>query len=201
VWDGALGQHGVELWLPLEALAGGFRVAQAPLGIRVAAAGPSRPSLPEVFRQVVGTLFECLERHESYWKGRTGSEAAPLLGDPPADSDRAPAADPAPMLESFRSGVRDLAPLLGQILGPEAWPEVLALAAENAAPHYPDGLWADTVFQAAGAHRRGLMHREHVVQALVPLYLGRVASFLLESAGGDAEAAERRLPSIGRRTP
>lgn len=197
VWDTPLGGHGVELWLPLEALAGGFRVEQAPLGARTTAPGPSRIGLPEVFGQLVGTLFACLERHEGYWTGRA-TEPVPTTGAPSPRAAAAPAADPVPMRESFRSGVRDLSPLLERILEPATWREVASLGGGAPDLRYPDELWAATVGQAAGSHRRDLMHREHLVQSLVPLYLGRAASFLLENAGRDAEAVEARLEDLGR---
>ena len=199
VWEGLLGQQGVELWLPLEALATGFRVAQAPVGRRTTAPGPSRPGLPEVFGQVVGTLYTCLERHESCWMAQAAPEAPPAAEEPPAVAVAAPAPDPQPMIESFRGGVRDLAPLLEQILSPTTWREVEALAAGPSPLFYADDLWAATVCQAAAAHRRSLMHREHLVQALVPLYLGRVASFLLESPGRHEGATETRLAELGKR--
>jgi hypothetical protein len=198
-WEGPLGRYGVELWLPLEALAGGLRVAQAPLGPRLTAAGPKRPSLPEVFAQIVGPLFACLERHESYWTSRRGSEPVWTLGETPAPTGPAPDTSPEPMLESFRAGVRDLAPLLQQILAGPTWTEVERMAADGARPGYGDDLWAASAWQAARAHRFGLMHRDHLVRALVPLYLGRAGAFLLECAGKEAAAVEARLEELERR--
>jgi hypothetical protein len=199
VWEAPLAQEGIELWLPLEALAAGQRVVEAALGPRAAAARPGRPGLPEVFRQVVGSLFACLEKHEQSWQTRGRSERLPLLGTParPAGVTGGTAA-PQPMVESFRAGVRDLAPLLEQILEPSTWQEVKALSEEMDAPRFGDVLWAAIVCQAAGAHRRALMHREHLVQALVPLYLGRVASFSIENAGAAVEAIEARLEDLER---
>lgn len=195
-WDTLIGQQGAELWLPLEALAGGLRVAQVALGTRETAPGPYRPALPEVFRQVVGTLFTCLQRHETYWTARTSSDAVPMVGDPPRSVVMAPATDPLPMIDSFRSGVRDLGPLLGEILAPTTWRDVQALAGDAVPVEYGDQLWARTVCEAARSYGRGLMHREHVVQALVPLYLGRVASFLLENRARDAAVPEGRLEEL-----
>jgi hypothetical protein len=198
VWEARAGQQGVELWLPLEALATGLRLAQAPLGRRLAAPSAPRPGLPEVFRQVVGTLFECLERHQPYRFARTGpGDGIPTIGSPPAEPPpTAPAADPGPMAESFRTGVRDLAPVLEEILPPATWRQVTDLAAGDLGSGYTDALWAATVCWFAARHRQGRMHGDHVVKALVPLYLGRLASFLLENEGRDAEATTARLREL-----
>jgi hypothetical protein len=197
-WSGLLGQQGVELWLPLEALARGRRVAQAPLGSRASAPRPQRPALPEVFGQVVRALLDCLERHEAYWKGRAGSERVPMAGELSPAADPGPAIDPRAMIESFRAGVRDLAPLLEPILSEPTRRGIAALAGGAPPLHYPDELWAATVYEAAGAYHRDVMHREHLVQALVPLYLGRAASFLVESAGRGADAVQDRLDELER---
>jgi glucosylglycerate synthase len=198
VWDGLLGQQGVELWLPLEAMAAGSRVAQAVLGSRVTAPALKRPGLPEVFAQVVGTLFACLERHAPYWTARTAPTPVATLGELPPAADLAPAGDPADMLASFRSGVRDLAPLLEPILSPALLGQIRELALDSGAG-YPDDLWAATVCRAAAAYQRQVMHRGHLVQALVPLYLGRAASFLLEGAGRDTVALEQRQEELEQR--
>jgi hypothetical protein len=192
-----LGQEGVELWMPLEALAGGLRVVQAALGVRATAPATARPGLPEVFRQVVGALFTCMKRHQGYCGTRAGSEPVPLVGDlAPAAGPRAPT-DPQPMIESFRNGVRDLAPLLEQILAPATWQEIQGRSARTDGHDYPDELWAATVYEAAAAHHRGPIHGEHLVKALVPLYLGRVGAFLIENGEGQAEAVEARLEAVG----
>jgi hypothetical protein len=181
--------------MPLEALAGGFRVAQAALGTRFTAPAQPAPSLPEVFRQVVGALFACLERHQAYCLERTGSQPVPLVGELEPRSAPAAPADPLHMVQSFRNGVRDLAPLLEQILAPDTWREIRALPGVEVL-RYPDELWAATVYQAAASHRRGSMHGEHVVMSLVPLYLGRAAAFLLESPGGDTQSVAARLEAL-----
>jgi glucosylglycerate synthase len=196
-WEGPLARYGIDLWLTLEALAGGFPTVQVPLGPRLVEGGAPRPSLPETFGQVVGSLFDCLQMHEAYWTARTAAPPVPLLGRAAPRDELPPPPDPAPMVESFRSGVRDLAPLLGQILTPDTLRDVEA-AAEGDTVQFSDALWTASVVEAAGAYRHEAMHREHLVRALVPVYLGRAASFLIESADRSAAEVESRLEELGR---
>lgn len=197
VWNQPLARYGIDLWLTGTALSGGFRCAEAPLGPRLVSPSASRPALPEVFRQVVSALFECLELHESYWLGRSGSEPLPVLGgDGGAEPEPQPA-NPAPLLESFRSGMRHLAGLLPTFLETETVAALEASAeADATAFRLPDAVWARVLWEAAAAHHRGVIHRDHVVRALVPLYLGRAASFLIENAGSDANQTAERLESL-----
>ena len=71
---------------------------------------------------------------------------------------------------------------------------------EAATPPFADALWIETLTQFAVAHHREVMHRDHLVRTLVPLYLGRAAAFLAENAawadgggGGEAGGARSRV--------
>jgi hypothetical protein len=199
VWEEPFARYGIDLWLTGTALSGGFRCAEAPLGFRVVSPSAARPPLPEVFRQVVSSLLLCLETHQSYWQRRSSSEPLPLLGADGAPEPDPQPADPGPMIDSFRTGLRDLAPLLPELLDGETV-AALRTAADSADAdvRVPDVVWARTLWQAAAAHHHGVIHRDHVVQALVPLYLGRAGAFLLENTGSEAGRTAERLEDLCR---
>jgi len=196
-WDEPLLRDGIDLWLTATTLSGGFACGEAPLGPRVQAPNPARPGLPEVFGQVVGSLFACLELHEAFWFGQHRSELAPSFG-PAVDPLPEPhGLDPAPFAEAFRTGVRDLAPVLEEIFLPGTLEAVRAAAHAEGPIRYPDELWIATVYEAAAAHRRARMHREHLTRALVPLYLGRAAAFVEEQGAREGPAVEQVLDELG----
>jgi hypothetical protein len=198
VWEQPFARYGIDLWLTGTAISEGFRCAEAPLGLRAVSSNAPRPSLPEVFRQVVSALILCLELHESYWLRRSESEPLPLLGrDGTPEPDPQPV-DPGPMIESFRSGLRDLASVLPEFLDAETVAALEAAGAAGADLRVPDALWARTLWQAVAAHRHGVIHRDHVVLALVPLYLGRAGAFLLENAESEADRTAGRLEDLCR---
>ena len=45
------------------------------------------------------------------------------------------------------------------------------------------------------AHRKG-MNREHLLKSLTPLYIGRTASFVLETRESDADAVEEKIEAL-----
>jgi len=199
VWERPFARYGIDLWLTGTALVEGFRCAEVALGPRLVAPAASRPPLPEVFRQVVSALLDCLELHASHCRARSGSEPLPLLGRDGGPEPEPPDADPAPMLESFRSGIRELAPLLPSVLDAETLSALRSAAAsDDASFELEDALWARTLWQAAMAYHRGAIHRDHVVQALVPLYLGRAAAFLIGTASAAPARAAERLEELAR---
>ena len=51
-------------------------------------------------------------------------------------------------------------------------------------------LWVKTVYEFAFSYHRAVIARDHVVQAIVPLYRGRMFSFFLEHTNSSAEGIE-----------
>ncbi|HWN53500.1 MAG TPA: glycosyl transferase family 2, partial [Methylomirabilota bacterium] len=146
---------------------------------------PPAPLGPTVGR-VASALFAIAERHEAAWLDVRGSEPVPVFGVPPGPASgttaRAAPIDPERMLVGFRQGVRDLLPIWERILAPDDLGDMLALS------EYPssefrmgDRLWARVVYDFLLAYRARVMYRSHITQSLAPLYLGRVASLVLET--------------------
>lgn len=199
IWDREPTRPALDVWVVATALAEDLRLRETHLGPCLVASPPARVGLPELFEQVVGTTFAVLEQHADTWLAR--GEAT----DTPASGTRRPAAledapvDTAPLADRFRSGVRDLAPLLGEILSPGTLSRLLAAAAPGEpSVSFPDPLWVTTVYEFAAASRHGVMSRQHLTQALVPLYLGRAASYFTEIASADEPALLERLMTLDR---
>jgi hypothetical protein len=199
LWEGEPTRASFDVWLIATALAEDLRVTQVQLGPCRYAADAARPPLAEVFRQVVGASFACLDALAASWTARTGMSELPLTGTPVETEDHAAPVATGALVERFRTGLRDLAPLLGEILAPETLGRLQrAATADREVPELPDPLWVNTVYEFAAAAHRGVMSREHLTQAMVPLYLGRTASFFAEIASADAAASAERLAALDR---
>ena len=196
VWDSDLTQNSVDLWLTGTALAGPFRTCQAWLGPRVLATGLHRPGLAEVFKQIVGSALQTLDTHADYWLPRTGSEDVPLLGTTLGVPEDTSPQDGVPLAKSFSRDVRDLNEVLRAILTPETLAAVAASAENADGPRYPDELWAATVYEFLVAYHHSVMRRDHITQALLPLYLARSGTFLIEHAASVPDAVNEALESL-----
>jgi hypothetical protein len=193
---GSAAADGVDMWMAGEALARGFRPAQAALGPRVVGPSGKRPALPDVFQQVVDAVCACLELHASYWLGRNGAEPVPCFGTLSGPVDSGPRPDVTAMAEAFARDVAALHPVLEKILSEPTLAGVTAAAASPAGLTYDDDLWAATVFEFVLAYHRAVMTREHITQTLLPLYLGRTAAFLLEHASSGPATVDAALESL-----
>jgi hypothetical protein len=197
VWDSELGRVGIDLWVTSEALAGGFRCCQA--GLSPHPPVPARTPFGELFEQVVRSAFACLERHAQYWLARNGSEPLPLASPLPSQPVEPPAVDGSGLTQAFAKDVQNLQSVLEYILSGDTLANLEQLAeTQGARLQYPDALWVATVYEFLLAYRSGVMRRDHIVQALAPLYLGRTGSFLRQYSSAHETEVDEALESLCR---
>jgi len=197
VWDTELGRVGIDLWVTGEALAKGFKCCQA--GLSPHPATPTHTPFGELFAQVVESAFACLDRHAPYWLQRNGSEPMPLASPPPSAPVLPPAVDGARLTEAFAKDVENLESVLEYIVSGETLASLEALAEKQPARlRYSDALWVSTVYEFLIAHRSGVMRRDHIVQALAPLYLGRTGSFLQQYGTSPEPVVDEALENLSR---
>ena len=67
---------------------------------------------------------------------------------------------------------------------------------DSGPPLLPDELWLAVVLSWRPRHRRAQVSRDHLVQAAVPLYLGRVAAFHAASACDSPAVVKRKLEEL-----
>jgi len=187
-----------DLWIDGTAIADGFSVWEAWLGPRTISSHTRTSDLPAMVAQTLGAAFTLMDRHEGLWRGVRGSEPLPAVGEP-ALPDIAPVrVDVERMVEGFRLGLRDLTRIWEHILAPDTMSEVFGLdASVPDAFRFPDDLWARVVYDFALGHHYGVVHREHLLKSLVPLYLGRTAAFVNATRRRDAAQTEATVDAVG----
>ncbi len=196
-WQLDLMRFAPEIWMVTTALVGGYRAGQAFLGPRVHAADPASPDLAVTIQQVVGALFSCLEAHQSYWLAHQGIQTVPAFGfqyelDLPSIR-----VNRKRMLNTFLKGVAELASILESALTPPTLQQIREIAKLNAeSSWFPDDLWVKTVYEFAGAFHHSVINRDHLLQALTPLYLGRINAFLSENNRSSAPEARERIKRL-----
>jgi glucosylglycerate synthase len=193
VWQEGFMSAGAYLWLTTTALAGNFRVAQSFLGPKVFSARHYSPSLAETIQSVVGALFRSLEAHQTFWRQRTASQAVPLFG-LPVDLDIGSARlNRKQMFEMFRSGTPAIVSILTDILSPSTLGDVMEITkGEEDHGFFADELWAKVIYEFAAAYHGGVMNRDHLLQALTPVYRGRISSYLWQNRGARLEELRKR---------
>jgi hypothetical protein len=197
--DGELVGHGMELWLATEAMASGARVVEAHLGPQQASPEPAQADLATTLVRVVGPLFNLMERYREVWGDIRGSAALPGTGGSPAVLPPAGGPHVDRMVRAFRLGLKDLLPVWEQIMPEETLGRLYPLALRDADEFaFPLPVWCGVVSDFAVACHERRLARDHLLRALAPLYLGRVAAFLREAQAGPAGQLPEIVETIGR---
>jgi glucosylglycerate synthase len=185
-----------DLWILGTAIADGFAVWEAWLGRRVIRSATRTADLPTMVAQVLGSAFTLMDRHEELWLEVRGSEALPEVGEPVLPSTEPMVVDVQRMVDGFRRGVRDLTSIWEYILAPDTLGDVLSLDRPGTFT-FPDDVWARVVYDFALGHHYSVVHRDHLLRSLVPLYLGRTAAFVLAIEARTAESTNGATEAVG----
>jgi hypothetical protein len=192
------GRDVTDVWIVGTAIADGFSTWEVPLGpYRVLSATRSR-DLPTMVAQSLGAVFTVMDRHEDLWLETRGSEPVPGYGDLAPALTEPLDVDVERMIEAFRLGLRDLTTIWEHIMTSETLGDVLTLDVPDAGRfRFPDDLWARVVYDFALGHHYGVVHREHHLRSLVPLYLGRTAAFIVATRNLSAATTEAHVEAVG----
>jgi hypothetical protein len=194
-WDETTGQ-GAEARLLGEALAGQHTIVEVYLGRKQLDPGTAPGDLAHTLVDAVGPLFRLMERHAAEWQDVRGSVPVPRRGEPGPAALPAGEVRPDRMVRAFHLGLKDLLPLWEQILVDETLGQLYPLGLLGPDDfRFPPPLWARVIADFAVAYHERRLPRDHLLRALTPLYLGRVAAFVLETQAGNlpraADALER----------
>lgn len=195
-WNDGIGEDGIELRLTLAAVTNGFRICQSFLGKKNPVERRTADLVPTL-RQTVGVLFSALESDFEVWSGVSGSQQVPTTG-----SDQELLLDPLRvnrkrLREMFVKGVSELESVFQSILSPPTLAELKRIAGLGEEEfRYPAELWARTVYEFAAAHQKSVINRDHIIQALAPLFRGRVFTFVVENRSGSANDVANNIEDL-----
>jgi hypothetical protein len=197
-WDTDDAYLGVDLWLATSTATGGFRIGEAMLGVRSFAPRQMKTDLNTTVGQLVGALLADIEMRAHTWQRARGSVPVPAFGSQPPPVGKALLEiDVGSLLESFRLAYRALRDVWAWIFPPRTIIELKRLA--DAAPaqfRFADDLWSRIIYDVTLAYRAKTMPTDHLLGALTPLYLGWLASFILEPGTDDPTGADRRIEEL-----
>ena len=196
VWSEGTDGAGVELRFTLAAIAGRYLIGQSFLGEKVHVERHAADLVPAL-RQTVGALFSALEPDFPIWSAVAGSQPAPTTG-----ADHEVLLEPLRvnrkrLREMFSTGVAELESVFQSILSPSTLTELQRIARLGEEEfHYPAELWVRTVYEFAASYRKSVISRDHIIQALAPLFRGRVFTFLMENRNASADEVENNIEAL-----
>ncbi len=194
VWDSDIARFGVDIWMTTTAIANGFKVCQSFLGAKIHA--PKEPSsdLSDMLRQVVGVLFDLMDKYEDKWKEVRGSEPTEMFGFRYDVGLEPIHVDMERMIDKFILGRDELGSVWQSAL-----PQSLLWFLHSLEPspwqdfRLPADIWAEIIYHYAYAYHKTHINKTHLLKSLTPLYLARTASFINEALPCNAIEVEKIL--------
>ncbi|NWF85540.1 MAG: glycosyl transferase family 2 [Bryobacteraceae bacterium] len=199
-WETDVARFGIDIWMTTIAVAEGFRVCQSFLGAKLHDAKDPSSDLTAMLQQVVGSVFVLMQEYEEVWKGRRGSAPAELFGFRFDVGLEPVQVNVERMKQAFRRGCYDLEEVWRMAMEEATFSAVRELATRPEEHgkrfHLDDELWARVVYDFAASYKRNPLLRTQIMRSFTPLYLARVASFVLETETMVASEVEERIEAL-----
>ena len=184
-------RFGIDVFITNTALAKGYKVAQAELGVKVHEPKDPAAHLESMFREVAGSQFSVAVEMAASWLRVRGVRETEVLkagrvwrGAQPVE------VCPELSLKKAKSSLKELRSKAVSVIGEDLYREVLqSLESLPGGEGVKDELWAEVVYSHLLAFRSG--EKKLVLSSLHACWLAKVATYLYEVADLSDEEAER----------
>ena len=199
VWESDVARYGIDIWMTITAITRGSRICQAYLGAKIHDPKDPAADLSAMLAQVVGSFFSLMEEHAENWKSVKESKPVPLFGFQYEVGLEPIRVNVDRMLKAARLGLTEFLPLWEGVLSDESLEKLRILeGADEDRFRISDELWVRLIYEFALASHRKAMTLEHLLKSLTPLYLGKVASFILGTQDSTREEVEEKIETLSR---
>ena len=181
VWDSDIAKFGVDIWLTITAITGGFRICQTRLGAKIHGEKDPAADLGPMFREVVGTIFNLLDKDRSYLEKVKETVNTPIYGEVVGEEPVSFEVNLEKLVEYFRIGMKNFGPVWANIIEEEDFATVKKLAMVRNLKNFnlPTETWVRIVYRYAAYFCKAKRQRFKILDTLIPLYNARVASLIL----------------------
>ena len=186
-WSDTIRQYGIDIFMTMNALLGGFPTEQVLLGAKIHK--PSAPKLGPMFTQVIMTLFDMITKNGSK---TNGNGQKPGLADDlpniePPDID----IDPEMVRSQACAGFYKNCDFLKSQLEEDLYNKIES-AFSDCDIDINAELWADIVFAFLEKYKKG-SDRHELVEAFKSLYWGRAFTFITRTLDLSSVEAEKLI--------
>ena len=201
IWDTDVAYYGIDIWMTTVALANGFQICQAFLGAKIH--NPkSVATLAPMFKQVLGTIFSLVEENYEIWTKIKGSEELPTYGFQASVIPEEAPQDFNDLFQKFHRGESTFACIWKELLKGENYQALeTTVSLEKKEYDFPIQLWVKIIYDYILFFHRFRntfmeMSLPMVLESIIPLYFGFIASFVSKTKDMNNQEAEREIENI-----
>ncbi len=194
VWRTDIAKFGIDIWMTTTALAEGFRVCQAAMGVKIHDIKDPGSDLGSMFTQVASTIFMLMKEYEVKWMAVEGSVPTRVFGE-------IQHVEPTPieinvenLIDHFLVGWSEYQDIWRKVMEPTNFREVrnAVLSGKTMRFTFPNQLWVRITYDFAVAYNfLDSYSQREIVEALVPLYCARTADFTIKTRNMTTFEAEQ----------
>jgi hypothetical protein len=191
-------QFGIDIWMTTIALNSRLPICQSIIGSpKIHRLKDPYAHMSVLFRQIVGTIFDMMEVYSDFWKQVKWSKPTALFG-----TDAQEVETPLPvevnmerLHEKFLQGFDKYNDFWQHVYDQTVCPklqEIRNLGLQHFS--FPTQTWARILFDAAIAYRGAeASQKDKILDSLLPLYLGKVLSFVKKTERMSQQQAEEYI--------
>ena len=193
VWETDIAKFGIDIWMTTVAICENFKICQSFMGTKIHDDRDPGKDLGPMFKQVVGTILSLMDSYQEKWMKVKGSRPTAIFGFESETSPKPINVDYINMINKFRVGAEKYSPLWEKILEEENYQKIQEVAKmENSYFELPTELWIKSLYNFAVAHAKPAdgLSRSDIIDALVPIYYAKTASYVKTTQNLDSHQAE-----------
>jgi hypothetical protein len=196
-WSDTVEGFGIDVWMTTVAVRHRASVIQSFLGTpKIHRPRYSESDPGEGFRSVVGTAFDLMEHFHDFWKDVRWSRPTALFGFGMGEVEMAPPAeiDTKRLWDGFSAGMQAKWGLYERVLQPASSAKLQEVAGlPGDVFEFPIALWAQVLYDFAGAYRETVVPQDELLDALIPLYQGKALSFIRDTETMNTQQVEELI--------
>lgn len=186
-------KFGVDIWMTTIAINEGFRIAQTALGAKIHDEKDPGKDLSPMFKQVIGTIFDLIGGYEYKWKIQRESKPVPIIGKYEFIEAEKINVNFDDLLEKFLSGLAKYKDVWKYLFEDNTYSEFNKKVATSKKEdlNISIELWSKVVYEFACAYNFASEDdKDFILDAMIPLYYIRTASFIREAEHFSNEIAD-----------
>lgn len=196
-WSDETAQFGIDIWMTTQAIAHAIPICQAYMGRpKIHRLKDPGADLGPMFSQVVGTIFGMMAPCESCWKEVRWSRPTAVFGFGLGEVEEPPAVevDAQGLYRRFTEGIDTFQGMWKRVLASEYYDKLMEVA-QMAREYFdfPPLLWAHILFDYAVGYQTLESERETLLASLIPIYYGKVYSFVMRAERMSLQEAEEYI--------
>lgn len=197
LWDEAIANFGIDIWMTTIALNQGVPVCQSYMGRpKIHRAKDPAASLGPMFRQVVGTMFNMACHFAPYWVKVKYSKPTAIFGFGLGEVEMPPKVevDTEKLINKFHEGFTLYREVWEKVLSQDVFKKLLEIKdMKERVFNFPTDLWARILYDMVVGFRDTLCDRDLMMDSLIPLYFGRTFSFVKRTKRMSTRQAEESI--------